>query len=84
MLSSFTGIDMAGVTRYREGVVAGKYKGLQSLVSSRGITVVTGDGRLTAPGTVTVGEHVLHGGSVVVATGSASRTLPGSRSAAAS
>ncbi|AND16515.1 dihydrolipoyl dehydrogenase [Rathayibacter tritici] len=77
VLSSFAGIDMAGVTRYREGVVAGKYKGLQSLVSSRGITVVSGEGRLSAAGTVTVGEHVLHGGSVVVATGSASRTLPG-------
>ncbi|AZZ48821.1 dihydrolipoyl dehydrogenase [Rathayibacter rathayi] len=77
VLSSFAGIDMAGVTRYREGVVAGKYKGLQSLVSSRGITVVTGEGRLSAAGTVTVGEHVLHGSSIVVATGSASRTLPG-------
>ncbi|QHC55536.1 dihydrolipoyl dehydrogenase [Rathayibacter tanaceti] len=77
VLSSLAGIDMAGVTRYREGVVAGKHKGLQSLVSSRGITVVTGEGRLTAPGTVTVGEHVLHGSAVVLATGSASRTLPG-------
>ncbi|PPI72834.1 dihydrolipoyl dehydrogenase [Rathayibacter rathayi] len=77
VLSSFAGIDMAGVTRYREGVVAGKYKGLQTLVSSRGITVVTGEGRLSAAGTVTVGEHVLHGSSIVVATGSASRTLPG-------
>ncbi|SMH37834.1 dihydrolipoamide dehydrogenase [Rathayibacter oskolensis] len=77
VLAEFRGIDIAGVTRYREGVVAGKYKGLQSLVSARGITVVTGEGRLTAPGTVVVGEHVLHGGTVVVATGSSSRTLPG-------
>lgn len=77
VLASFQGIDIAGVTRYREGVVAGKYKGLQSLVSSRGITVITGEGRLTGPSTVTVGEHVLHGSSVVVATGSSSRTLPG-------
>lgn len=77
VLSSFAGIDMPGVTRYREGVVAGKYKGLQSLVSSRGITVISGEGRLTAPGTVTVGEHTVHGSSIIVATGSASRTLPG-------
>lgn len=77
VLSSFAGIDMPGVTRYREGVVAGKYKGLQSLVSSRGITVISGEGRLTAPGTVTVGKHTVHGSSVIVATGSASRTLPG-------
>ncbi|MCJ1673307.1 MULTISPECIES: dihydrolipoyl dehydrogenase [unclassified Rathayibacter] len=77
VLAGFQGIDVPGVTRYREGVVAGKYKGLQSLVSARGITVVSGEGRLTGPRTVTVGEHVLHGGSIVVATGSASRTLPG-------
>ncbi|QHC66736.1 dihydrolipoyl dehydrogenase [Rathayibacter sp. VKM Ac-2759] len=77
VLASFQGIDIAQVTRYREGVVAGKYKGLQSLVSARGITVVSGDGRLTGPTTVTVGEHVLHGTSVVLATGSSSRTLPG-------
>ncbi|MWV49966.1 dihydrolipoyl dehydrogenase [Rathayibacter sp. VKM Ac-2803] len=77
VLASFQGIDIAGVTRYREGVVAGKYKGLQSLVSSRGITVVNGEGRLTGPTTVSVGEHVLHGTSVVLATGSSSRTLPG-------
>ncbi|MBF4462292.1 MULTISPECIES: dihydrolipoyl dehydrogenase [unclassified Rathayibacter] len=77
VLASFSGIDVAGVTRYREQVVAGKYKGLQSLISSRGITVVSGDGRLTGPRTVTVGEHVLHGASIVLATGSSSRTLPG-------
>ncbi|KQQ00580.1 MULTISPECIES: dihydrolipoyl dehydrogenase [unclassified Rathayibacter] len=77
VLASFQGIDIAGVTRYREGVVAGKYKGLQSLVSSRGITVVNGEGRLTGPSTVAVGEHVLHGTTVVLATGSSSRTLPG-------
>jgi dihydrolipoamide dehydrogenase len=75
--ASFDGIDVEQVTEYRRGVVAGKYKGLQSLVSSRGITVVEGDGRLSGPSTVTVGEHVLHGRSIVVATGSASRTLPG-------
>lgn len=75
--ASFDGIDIEAVTRYREGVVAGKYKGLQSLVSARGVTVVSGEGRLTGPSTVAVGEHVLHGGSIVVATGSTSRTLPG-------
>ena len=75
--ASLDGIDVERVTEYRRGVVAGKYKGLQSLISSRGITVIEGDGRLTGPSTVTVGEHVLHGRSIVVATGSASRTLPG-------
>ncbi|QWL28145.1 dihydrolipoyl dehydrogenase [Rathayibacter toxicus] len=77
VLASFDGIDFAGVTRYRESVVAGKYKGLQSLVSSRGITIVSGQGRLTSSTVVEVGEQVLRGRSVVLATGSVSRTLPG-------
>jgi dihydrolipoamide dehydrogenase len=31
------GIDPAGVTAYREGIVAKKYKGLEGLLKARGI-----------------------------------------------
>ena len=41
-------IDLAGVRAYAEGVVGRLHKGLTGLVSSRGITVVHGDGRLVA------------------------------------
>jgi len=75
--STFEGIDIAAVTTYREGIVASKYKGLQGLIKARGITVVEGEGRLTAANTVTVGDDTLVGKNVVLATGSYSRTLPG-------
>jgi hypothetical protein len=35
-----------GVTAFREGIVAKKFKGLTGLIKARGITVVTGEGRL--------------------------------------
>ena len=73
-------IDLAGVRSYAEGVVARLYKGLTGLVSSRGITVVTGEGRLV-PGdptpTVRVGDRSLVAPTVVLATGSRSKSLPG-------
>ena len=42
------GIDPARVRAYREGIVAKKYKGLEGLISARGIRVVFGDGDLAA------------------------------------
>jgi dihydrolipoamide dehydrogenase len=75
--STFEGIDMAGVAAYKDGVVAGLYKGLQGLVASRGVTLVAGHGRLVAPDTVDVAGTAYRGRNVVVATGSYPRTLPG-------
>jgi dihydrolipoamide dehydrogenase len=75
--STFDGVDMAGLTAYKDGVVSGLYKGLQGLVTSRGITLVTGHGRLTAPDTVDVAGTPYRGRHVVIATGSYARTLPG-------
>ncbi len=75
--TTFEGIDMGGVNKYKDGVVGGLYKGLQGLIKSRGITVVQGEGRLSAPLTVTVGDDSYTGTNVVLATGSYSRTLPG-------
>jgi len=75
--TDFHGIDIAAVTSYREGIVASKYKGLQGLVKARGITTVEGEGKLTSPSTVQVGETTLKAKNVVLATGSYSRSLPG-------
>jgi len=75
--TTFGGVDIAGVTAYREGIVASKYKGLQGLIKSKGITVVEGEGKLTSPTTVQVGDQTLIGKSVILATGSYSRSLPG-------
>ena len=75
--AQFTGIDVAGVTAYREGIVAKKFKGLQGLLKARKITVVQGEGRLVSPTTVQVGDDTYVGKNVVLATGSYSRSLPG-------
>ena len=75
--ASFEGIDIDGVNSYKDGVVERLHKGLQGLVSGRGITLVPGAGRLVDPHTVAVGEDVWTGRHVVLATGSYARTLPG-------
>ncbi|MET0480533.1 MAG: FAD-dependent oxidoreductase, partial [Mycetocola sp.] len=75
--ATFESIDIAGVTSYREGIVAKKYKGLAGLIKARGITVIEGEGRLTSPTTVQVGETTVTGKNVILATGSYSRSLPG-------
>lgn len=75
--ATLEGIDMPGVTAYREGVVSRLHKGLQGLVSSREVDYVEGEGRLEGDRTVVVGDRRLVGRHVVLATGSFARTLPG-------
>lgn len=75
--TTFNGIDIAAVTGYREEIVASKWKGLQGLIKARGITTIEGEGRLTSPTTVQVGDITVTGKNVVLATGSYSRSLPG-------
>ncbi len=75
--ADFHGVDIAAVTAYREEVVSSKFKGLTGLIKKRGITVIEGEGRLTSPTTVQVGDQVITGKHVVLASGSYSRSLPG-------
>ncbi|WP_243755497.1 dihydrolipoyl dehydrogenase [Agrococcus sp. TF02-05] len=71
------GIDIERVTAFREGIVSKKYKGLQGLIKAKGIEVVDGEGKLTSPTTVQVGDRTLTGKNIVLATGSYAKTLPG-------
>jgi dihydrolipoamide dehydrogenase len=75
--TTFDGMDMPGVHKYKDSVIAKKHKGLTGLIKGRGIQIVAGEGRLTGPKTVQVGADVFTGTNVVLATGSHSRTLPG-------
>lgn len=75
--SSLDGIDMDGVNAYKDGVVGKLYKGLQGLVKARKIEVVEGEGRLSSPTSVTVGDRVIEANHVLLATGSESKSLPG-------
>ncbi len=75
--ATFEGIDMAGVNKYKDGVVSRLYKGLTGLINHRGINVVEGEGRLVGPNTVEVNGRQLVGKKVVLASGSYSKSLPG-------
>jgi dihydrolipoamide dehydrogenase len=75
--STFDGIDMAGVNAYKDKVVTRLWKGLTGLVASRKIEVIEGHGTLISPTSVSVGDQIIAGEHVVLATGSQTRSLPG-------
>jgi dihydrolipoamide dehydrogenase len=75
--SSFEGIDVPGVHSYKDKVVDRLWKGLQSTIASRKIDTIEGAGRLISPTEVQVGDTVLQGDHIVLATGSEPRSLPG-------
>ncbi len=73
----FDGIDVAGVHAFKDKIVNRAWKGVQGLLKAAGVTVVEGAGRLAGPGRVQVGSEVYEGSHLVLATGSAPRSLPG-------
>jgi len=77
VLSHLSGIDMAGVNTYKDGVVARLHKGLQGLVKSRNVELVEGTGTFVGPKSVDVDGTRYTGRNVVLATGSYPKTLPG-------
>ena len=77
VLSTLNGIDMPGVNAYKDKVVTRLWKGLTGLVASRKIDVIQGTGKLVSPTAVQVGDQVIQGGHVVLASGSETRSLPG-------
>ena len=75
--ASLDGIDMDGVNAYKDKVVTRLWKGLVGLVGSRHIDVIEGEGRLVSPTAVQVGDTLIEGAHVVLASGSQARSLPG-------
>ncbi|WP_039939247.1 dihydrolipoyl dehydrogenase [Streptomyces himastatinicus] len=75
--TTFEGIDIEGVHKYKDGVVTGLYKGLQGLIASRKVTYVTGEGRLSSPTSVDVNGERYTGRHILLATGSVPKSLPG-------
>jgi len=70
-------VDWPKVNARKQGVVDRLVGGLSGLLKKRKVTVVNGWGRLTPDGTVAVGDTVLEGRAVVLATGSVPRSIPG-------
>lgn len=77
VLSSFDGVDMTQVHRYKDGVIGKLHKGLEGLVASRGVERVDGTGTMVGPRTVEVDGTRYTGRHVVLATGSHSISIPG-------
>ncbi len=75
--STFDGVDMAGVNKYKDGVVNRAFRGVGGLLKARGVTVIEGEGRLVAPNAVQVNGTRYEAPNIVLSTGSYSRTLPG-------
>jgi len=77
VLASLQAVDLEKVNAYKDGVVNRLHKGLQGLISGRGITVVEGSGRLVGPRTIEVDGARYEGRFVVLASGSYAKSLPG-------
>jgi dihydrolipoamide dehydrogenase len=75
--ASLEGIDMSGVNKYKDGVVAKLYKGLQGLVKANKVTLIEGAGKLVGTDAVEVDGTRYQGRNIVLASGSYSKTLPG-------
>jgi len=77
------GIDHSQLSKRRERVVNTLHGGVQFLLKKNGVTTLLGEGRLTSPTTLEVrlseggGTTEVAGNDVIVATGSAPRSIPG-------
>lgn len=70
-------VDWGKVLGYQGSVVSRLYRGLQSVIKARKVTMVTGSGVLVAPDTVEVdGKTAVRAKAVVLASGSYARSLP--------
>ncbi|MGW4639836.1 dihydrolipoyl dehydrogenase [Sphaerisporangium sp. NPDC004334] len=73
----FEGVEMPGVHAFKDKIVNRAWKGVQGLLKSRGVTIIEGEGRLDGAKRVVVGDQVVEGHNIVLATGSVPRSLPG-------
>ncbi|MDI3313836.1 MAG: dihydrolipoyl dehydrogenase [Mycobacterium sp.] len=69
--------DWTRVAERTTGIVDRLVGGLTGLIKKRKVELISGWGRLTASGAVSVDGTTLRGRAVILATGSAPRTLPG-------
>jgi dihydrolipoamide dehydrogenase len=70
-------VDYPAVQARREKVVNTLTSGVAGLFKKNGIDVVEGDASLTADGDVRVADQAFAAGSVILATGSVPRSIPG-------
>jgi dihydrolipoamide dehydrogenase len=77
VLAGEPSVDWGKVLGYQASVVSKLYRGLQSVIKARKVTLVAGSGVLVAPDTIEVdGKQAVHAHAVVLASGSYARSLP--------
>jgi dihydrolipoamide dehydrogenase len=72
-------VDYAAVTARREKVVKTLTGGVSGLFKKNGIDVIEGEGALGSAGTVKVGDQTIGAKTIVLATGSVKRPIPGTK-----
>ena len=70
-------LDYAGVIARRDKVVATLTGGVSSLFKKNGVELIEGEGALAGAGNVTVGGQTIAAKTIVLATGSVKRAIPG-------
>jgi dihydrolipoamide dehydrogenase len=70
-------VDFAAVGARREKVVSTLTGGVSGLLKKNRIELIEGEGRLAGEGRVTVGEQTITASTIVLATGSVKRPIPG-------
>jgi dihydrolipoamide dehydrogenase len=70
-------VDYEAVQARREKVVSTLTSGVSGLFKKNAIDVIEGDAAITADGDVRVGDQAIAAGSVILATGSVGRSIPG-------
>jgi len=81
VVSSPPSLDWGAALSRKTKTVERQIKGLAGLLKRRNVEVIVGTGRLSGPGSVTVtvseAEKMVEGRTVILATGSHPRTIPG-------
>ena len=68
-------VDMAKVRDYKDGIVAGKHKGLAGLLKMRKVQVIEGEGKLVSKNEVEVDGTRYTAENIVLASGSVAKTM---------
>jgi dihydrolipoamide dehydrogenase len=70
-------VDYQGISQRRQKVVSTLTGGVAGLFKKNGVDLVEGEGRLAGPGNVLVGKREIAAKTIVLATGSVKRPIPG-------
>lgn len=69
--------DLKAMVARKNKVVATNTGGIDALFKAHGIDVIRGEGTITAPGEIKVGDAMVHATSIIIATGGRPAQLPG-------